>query len=107
MEAPSKARLPASHFGSGSSVIKFSAAAEGIERANTTDFSLAAAVWTDEIGEAHALADRVRSDTVLVNCHDHSRSRNGGTPAIRGEVCSQPGIRSPSPDFFVWDAMRA
>ena len=41
-----------------------------IERANTTDYGLAAAVWTRDIGKAHAIADRVRAGTVWVNCYD-------------------------------------
>ena len=43
---------------------------EVIERANTTDYGLAAAVWTRDIGKAHAIADRVRAGTVWVNCYD-------------------------------------
>ena len=38
--------------------------------ANTTDYGLAAAVWTRDIGKAHAIANRVRAGTVWVNCYD-------------------------------------
>jgi aldehyde dehydrogenase (NAD+) len=41
-----------------------------IERANSTDYGLAAAVWTRDIGKAHAIANRVRAGTVWVNCYD-------------------------------------
>jgi len=51
-------------------VIKFRDVEEVIERANTTDYGLAAAVWTRDIGKAHAIADRVRAGTVWVNCYD-------------------------------------
>jgi len=57
-------------FGPVLSVIKFKDTEEVIARANTTDFGLAAAVWTRDIGKAHAVADRVRAGTVWVNCYD-------------------------------------
>jgi aldehyde dehydrogenase (NAD+) len=57
-------------FGPVMSVIKFREVEEVIERANTTDYGLAAAVWTRDIGKAHAIADRVRAGTVWVNCYD-------------------------------------
>ena len=43
---------------------------EVIERANTTDYGLAAAVWTRDIKKAHAIADSVRAGTVWINCYD-------------------------------------
>jgi len=57
-------------FGPVLSVIKFKDVEEVIHRANTTDYGLAAAVWTRDIGKAHAIADRVRAGTVWVNCYD-------------------------------------
>ena len=57
-------------FGPVMSVIRFSEVDEVIRRANTTDYGLAAAVWTRDIGKAHAVADRVRAGTVWVNCYD-------------------------------------
>ena len=57
-------------FGPVLSVIKFKDVDEVIQRANTTDYGLAAAVWTRDIGKAHAIADRVRAGTVWVNCYD-------------------------------------
>jgi aldehyde dehydrogenase (NAD+) len=57
-------------FGPVLSVIKFSDIDEVITRANTTDYGLAAAVWTRDIGKAHAVASRVRAGTVWVNCYD-------------------------------------
>ncbi len=57
-------------FGPVLSVIKFREIEEVIERANTTDYGLAAAVWTRDIGKAHAIASRVRAGTVWVNCYD-------------------------------------
>ncbi|HWE40576.1 MAG TPA: aldehyde dehydrogenase family protein [Isosphaeraceae bacterium] len=57
-------------FGPVLSVIKFKNIDEVIERANATNYGLAAAVWTRDIGKAHAIADRVRAGTVWVNCYD-------------------------------------
>lgn len=57
-------------FGPVLSVIKFREIDEVVERANATDYGLAAAVWTRDIGKAHAIADRVRAGTVWVNCYD-------------------------------------
>ena len=57
-------------FGPVLSVIKFKDTEEVIARANTTDYGLAAAVWTRDIGKAHAIAERVRAGTVWVNCYD-------------------------------------
>jgi aldehyde dehydrogenase (NAD+) len=57
-------------FGPVLSVIKFKEIDEVIRRANTTDYGLAAAVWTRDIGKAHAIADRVRAGTVWINCYD-------------------------------------
>ena len=57
-------------FGPVMQVLKFKDIDEVIERANTTDYGLAAAVWTRDIGKAHAIANRVRAGTVWVNCYD-------------------------------------
>ncbi len=57
-------------FGPVLSVIKFKDMEEVITRANTTDYGLAAAVWTRDIQKAHAIANRVRAGTVWVNCYD-------------------------------------
>ncbi|WP_169976025.1 aldehyde dehydrogenase family protein [Tautonia rosea] len=57
-------------FGPVMQVLKFREIDEVVERANTTDYGLAAAVWTRDIGKAHAIANRVRAGTVWVNCYD-------------------------------------
>ena len=57
-------------FGPVMQVIKFKDVDEVIERANTTDYGLAAAVWTRDIKKAHAIAERVRAGTVWINCYD-------------------------------------
>ena len=57
-------------FGPVLSVIKFKETEEAVERANTTDYGLAAAVWTRDIAKAHSIAHRLRAGTVWVNCYD-------------------------------------
>jgi aldehyde dehydrogenase (NAD+) len=57
-------------FGPVLSVIKFHETEEAVQRANTTDFGLAAAVWTKDIAKAHSIAHRLRAGTVWINCYD-------------------------------------
>jgi aldehyde dehydrogenase (NAD+) len=57
-------------FGPVLSVLKFSDIDEVIERANTTEYGLAAAVWSRDIGKVQTIIDRVRAGTVWVNCYD-------------------------------------
>ncbi|MDZ8077698.1 MAG: aldehyde dehydrogenase family protein [Nostoc sp. DcaGUA01] len=57
-------------FGPVMSIIKFKDIDEVIQRANSTMYGLAAAVWTQDITKAHAIANNVRAGTVWVNCYD-------------------------------------
>ncbi len=57
-------------FGPVLSVIKFRDVEEAVLRGNTTDYGLAAAVWTRDIGKAHSIAHRLRAGTVWINCYD-------------------------------------
>ncbi len=57
-------------FGPVLSVIKFSEVDEVVHRANTTDYGLAAAIWTRDLKKAHNVANRVRAGTVWINCYD-------------------------------------
>src|SRR5271165_617771 len=57
-------------FGPVMSVIPFKTLDEVVARANRTDYGLAAAVWTRDIGKAHAIANSVRAGTVWVNCYN-------------------------------------
>ncbi len=57
-------------FGPVMSILKFKDLNEVVERANKSLYGLAAAVWTQDITKAHAIADGVRAGTVWVNCYD-------------------------------------
>ncbi len=57
-------------FGPVMSIIPFKSLDEVIERANRTTYGLAAAVWSRDIGKAHAVANGVRAGTVWVNCYN-------------------------------------
>ncbi len=57
-------------FGPVLSVLKFKDIDEVTRRANDTQFGLAAAVWTRDIGKAHHLAAKVKAGTVWINCYD-------------------------------------
>jgi aldehyde dehydrogenase (NAD+) len=57
-------------FGPVMSIMPFEGVDEVIERANTTMYGLAAAVWTKDVKKATAIAHNVRAGTVWVNCYD-------------------------------------
>ena len=57
-------------FGPVMSILKFRTLEEVAERANSTVYGLAAAVWTRDIGKALAISNAVRAGTVWVNCYN-------------------------------------
>jgi aldehyde dehydrogenase (NAD+) len=57
-------------FGPVMSVLKFKNINEIADRANRTNYGLAAAVWTRDIAKAHKMAAKLRAGTVWVNCYD-------------------------------------
>lgn len=57
-------------FGPVLSILPFKNADEIIERANSTYYGLAAAVWTRDVAKAHNFAANVKAGTVWINCYD-------------------------------------
>ena len=57
-------------FGPVMNILKFKDVDEVIRRGNASQFGLAAAVWTRDIGKAHRLAKSLKAGTVWINCYD-------------------------------------
>jgi len=59
-------------FGPVLSILTFDDEAEAIRIANDTIYGLAAAVWSQDISQAHRMARAIRAGTVWINCWDPS-----------------------------------
>ncbi|MGE6596763.1 aldehyde dehydrogenase DhaS [Bacillus proteolyticus] len=57
-------------FGPVISALPFNDIDEVIERANKSQFGLAAGVWTENVKTAHYVASKVRAGTVWINCYN-------------------------------------
>ncbi|KAG1647461.1 putative aldehyde dehydrogenase DhaS [Nymphon striatum] len=68
-------------FGPVVAAIPFDSEEEAIALANATDFGLAGAVWTADVGRAHRVADQVRAGTFWINSYKaiHVSSPFGGS----------------------------
>lgn len=56
-------------FGPVLCAMKFSDMAEVMEKANDTEYGLAASIWTRDLKLAHTIAAQVQAGLVWVNCH--------------------------------------
>src|SRR5438270_10341349 len=57
-------------FGPVVTAMPFTDPEEIIPRANNSEYGLAAAVWTRDIGKAHRMAEQLRAGTVWINCYN-------------------------------------
>lgn len=62
-------------FGPVASVIRFDDEADAVRIANGTAFSLAAGVWSADIGRVHQVAAELRAGTVWINTYGHTDVR--------------------------------
>ena len=59
---------PEEIFGPVGSVIPFDEEEEALAAANNTEYGLAGAIWTENVGRAHRVANELRAGQVWVNC---------------------------------------
>lgn len=57
-------------FGPVMSILRFKDVNEIVQRANKTNYGLAAAVWTRDVAKAHYLAKKIKAGTIWINCYD-------------------------------------
>jgi aldehyde dehydrogenase (NAD+) len=57
-------------FGPVMSVLEFTDTEDAVQRANHSDYGLAAGIWTSSVTTAHQLARRLETGTVWVNCYN-------------------------------------
>ncbi len=62
-------------FGPVASVIRFEDEADAVRIANGTAFSLAAGVWSADIGRVHQVAAELKAGTVWINTYGHTDVR--------------------------------
>jgi aldehyde dehydrogenase (NAD+) len=98
-------------FGPVVSVLRFSDEEEAISLANGTDYSLAAAVWTNDIHRGHRVSQRLDAGTVWINTYGPTDTRlpwggMGGRSGI-GRDLGRAALDTYTEQKTVWLQMRA
>jgi aldehyde dehydrogenase (NAD+) len=98
-------------FGPVVSVLRFSDEEEAISLANGTDYSLAAAVWTNDIHRGHRVSQRLDAGTVWINTYGPTDTRlpwggMGGRSGI-GRDLGRAALDNYTEQKTVWLQMRA
>jgi aldehyde dehydrogenase (NAD+) len=98
-------------FGPVVSVLRFSDEEEAIGLANGTDYSLAAAVWTNDIHRGHRVSQRLDAGTVWINTYGPTDTRlpwggMGGRSGI-GRDLGRAALDNYTEQKTVWLQMRA
>ncbi len=57
-------------FGPVLAAIPYDTVDEVIERANRSEYGLATGLWTENVKNAHYIADRLQAGTIWVNCYN-------------------------------------
>jgi aldehyde dehydrogenase (NAD+) len=97
-------------FGPVVSVLRFSDEEEAINLANGTDYSLAAAVWTNDIHRGHRVSQRLDAGTVWINTYGPTDTRlpwggMGGQSGI-GRDLGRAALDNYTEQKTVWLQMR-
>lgn len=97
-------------FGPVISVLRFSDEEEALSLANGTDYSLAAAVWTNNIDRGHRMSQRLAAGTVWINTYGPTDTRlpwggMGGQSGI-GRDLGRIAIENYTEQKTVWLQMR-
>ena len=83
-------------FGPVMQIMKFKNIDEVIERANRTNYGLAAAIFTKDLDKALMLAQGIRAGTVWINCYDVLESQapfGGFKESGNGRELGEYGLR--------------